>query len=298
MKLKKVLLFGGIGNQLFQLSRAYQHKLDGKNVALINIQSGKSIIYNFLNLTQHNDWIDMCKLSSLVGIECKRISLKDAFFIIYVFFQKRLSKKSNFNTQYDYNSYLPIDIGYFQSRKHVSLEAINKVAELLLDYLSIKNKNPINDFTIHIRGSNFDAAKREHIQFTSPQDVQRAIKFSKKNNISIKIVTNSKKDAIKVFPSASEDNFSNGKNELEDFKILCLSKNLFLSNSTFSFWAYLCAKKLYLSEVNSIPGFTEISMFPKLLEHDGIKYSSVINELIKYSIYRYKKEKKLSKSLS
>ncbi len=84
MKLKKVLLFGGIGNQLFQLSRAYQHKLDGKNVALINIQSGKSIIYNFLNLTQHNDWIDMCKLSSLVGIECKRISLKDAFFIIYV----------------------------------------------------------------------------------------------------------------------------------------------------------------------------------------------------------------------
>ena len=58
------------------------------------------------------------------------------------------------------------------------------------------------------------------------------------------------------------------------------------------------SKKLYLSEVNSIPGFTEISMFPKLLEHDGIKYSSVINELIKYSIYRYKKEKKLSKSLS
>ena len=55
------------------------------------------------------------------------------------------------------------------------------------------------------------------------------------------------------------------------------------------------SKKLYLSEVNSIPGFTEISMFPKLLEHDGIKYSSVINELIKYSIYRYKKEKIIKK---
>ncbi len=57
------------------------------------------------------------------------------------------------------------------------------------------------------------------------------------------------------------------------------------------------SKKLYLSEVNSIPGFTEISMFPKLLEHDGIKYGSVIHELIQYAIYRYKKEKKLAKSL-
>ena len=57
------------------------------------------------------------------------------------------------------------------------------------------------------------------------------------------------------------------------------------------------SKRLYLSEVNSIPGFTEISMFPKLLEHDGIKYGSVIHELIQYAIYRYKKEKKLAKSL-
>src|SRR5690606_19473223 len=29
----------------------------------------------------------------------------------------------------------------------------------------------------------------------------------------------------------------------------------------------------YLNEVNTMPGFTSISMFPKLLEHDGIGYA-------------------------
>lgn len=248
MKLKKVLLFGGIGNQLFQLSRAYQHKLDGKNVTLINITRGKSIIYKSLNLTQHNDWIDMNRISQIIKIECKEPSFSDIFFIIYVFFQKRFLKKNNFNTYYNFNNNFPIDIGYFQSIKHVSFEAINKVSEVLLDYLSIKNKNPSCDYSIHIRGNEFDSAKREHVQFTTTKDVESAIKFAEKNHFEIKIVTNSKNDAVTLFPSASSKNFSNKEDELEDFKFLCLSKNLFLSNSTFSFWALICAKNLYLND--------------------------------------------------
>lgn len=248
MKSKKVLLFGGIGNQLFQLSRAYQHKLDGKNVTVINIIKGKSILYKLLNLTKHNDWIDMNEMSTLVGIESNEPSFLDIFLISYIFFQKRFFKINNFNTYYENNNYFPIDIGYFQSRKHVSLKAINKVSEVLIDCLQIKKSNSIFDFAIHIRGNIFDSAKREHIQFTSPKDIEKAIKFANKNRLDMKIVTNSKNDAIKLFPLGSSKNFSNGKNELEDFKFLCLSRNLFLSNSTFSFWALTCAKKLNLKE--------------------------------------------------
>ena len=39
--------------------------------------------------------------------------------------------------------------------------------------------------------------------------------------------------------------------------------------------------KIYINEINTIPGFTKISMFPKLWEESGIKYSEVLDELIK-----------------
>lgn len=40
-------------------------------------------------------------------------------------------------------------------------------------------------------------------------------------------------------------------------------------------------KELFFNEINTIPGFTEISMFPKLFIHDGYSYSKLIDILIK-----------------
>lgn len=39
-------------------------------------------------------------------------------------------------------------------------------------------------------------------------------------------------------------------------------------------------KKVYISEINTIPGFTKISMYPKLWEQSGISYSDLLDELI------------------
>lgn len=44
-------------------------------------------------------------------------------------------------------------------------------------------------------------------------------------------------------------------------------------------------KKVYLNEINTIPGFTEISMFPKLLIHDKYTFKSLITTIIKNSLY-------------
>ena len=38
--------------------------------------------------------------------------------------------------------------------------------------------------------------------------------------------------------------------------------------------------KVYINEINTMPGFTEISMYPKLWEHSGIKYSELLDKLI------------------
>ena len=38
--------------------------------------------------------------------------------------------------------------------------------------------------------------------------------------------------------------------------------------------------KIYINEINTMPGFTQISMYPKLWEQCGIKYSDLLDKLI------------------
>lgn len=38
--------------------------------------------------------------------------------------------------------------------------------------------------------------------------------------------------------------------------------------------------EIYINEINTLPGFTNISMYPKLFEHSGIKYSDLLDKLI------------------
>jgi D-alanine-D-alanine ligase len=45
--------------------------------------------------------------------------------------------------------------------------------------------------------------------------------------------------------------------------------------------------ELYLSEVNTIPGFTRISMYPKLWEASGLSYSELIDRLIALALEHY-----------
>jgi D-alanine-D-alanine ligase len=52
--------------------------------------------------------------------------------------------------------------------------------------------------------------------------------------------------------------------------------------------------KLYINEVNTIPGFTKISMYPKLWAASGISYSQLIDKLIQLAIARFKRESKLA----
>lgn len=52
--------------------------------------------------------------------------------------------------------------------------------------------------------------------------------------------------------------------------------------------------KIYLNEVNTIPGFTSISMYPKLWQATGIKFSDLLDELIKLAIRRGQEKSELN----
>jgi D-alanine-D-alanine ligase len=53
--------------------------------------------------------------------------------------------------------------------------------------------------------------------------------------------------------------------------------------------------KIFVDEINTIPGFTSISMYPKLWEASGIKYSQLIDQLIELALERYN-DKRQSKT--
>jgi len=54
--------------------------------------------------------------------------------------------------------------------------------------------------------------------------------------------------------------------------------------------------KIYLSEINTIPGFTSVSMYPRLWEASGIPYSDLIDQLIQLALERHqdKNQNKIS----
>jgi len=46
--------------------------------------------------------------------------------------------------------------------------------------------------------------------------------------------------------------------------------------------------RIFVNEINTIPGFTPISMYPKLWEASGISYAELIDRLIELALERYK----------
>ena len=54
--------------------------------------------------------------------------------------------------------------------------------------------------------------------------------------------------------------------------------------------------RMYVNEINTLPGFTKISMYPKLWEASGINYTELIDRLITLAIERFEKEQKIQTS--
>jgi D-alanine-D-alanine ligase len=47
------------------------------------------------------------------------------------------------------------------------------------------------------------------------------------------------------------------------------------------------ARKIYVNEINTMPGFTAISMYPKLWAASGLEYSELIDRLIQFGLERH-----------
>lgn len=56
--------------------------------------------------------------------------------------------------------------------------------------------------------------------------------------------------------------------------------------------------KIYVNEINTIPGFTEISMYPKLWGVSGIPFPRLVEELIRLGLERHRRKKRCLERLA
>lgn len=85
------------------------------------------------------------------------------------------------------------------------------------------------------------------------------------------------KDSKLIIPSNIDKNISDKIKEYA--KKICKILNI-KGLSRIDFLYEEKTNNLYLIEVNTLPGFTTISMYPKLLNYDGISYQELITTLI------------------
>ena len=45
--------------------------------------------------------------------------------------------------------------------------------------------------------------------------------------------------------------------------------------------------RLYLNEINTMPGFTEISMYPKLWEASGVPFAELVTRIAELGLERF-----------
>ncbi len=53
----------------------------------------------------------------------------------------------------------------------------------------------------------------------------------------------------------------------------------------------IAATQLWINEINTIPGFTSISMYPKLWEASGLSYPDLIERLLDLAVERHELER-------
>ena len=77
---------------------------------------------------------------------------------------------------------------------------------------------------------------------------------------------------------------------MEEFRRLAVAAFKAIDGAGFArvdFFLERGTDRLYVNEINTIPGFTNISMYPKLWEASGISYRELLDRLIELALERH-----------
>lgn len=81
--------------------------------------------------------------------------------------------------------------------------------------------------------------------------------------------------------------------KIQDLAVLACKTLYCEGMARVDFFMHKETKELYVNEINTLPGFTKISMYPKLWEASGMSYTELVDRLIQLSLERFGKEQNL-----
>ena len=84
-------------------------------------------------------------------------------------------------------------------------------------------------------------------------------------------------ESVAVIPADISKEISN---DIRDLAIKAFKAIDGKGLSRVDFFVEKSTNEIYINEINTMPGFTEISMYPKLFEQVGIRYSELLDKLI------------------
>lgn len=97
-----------------------------------------------------------------------------------------------------------------------------------------------------------------------------------------------------IIPAPIEENESNRIKEIAKKAYLSLNLKGF---SRVDFFVDKKTSEVKLNEINTIPGFTNVSMFSMLCAQDGLDYTNLLDKIYEYGMERYNERKSLTFSL-
>lgn len=238
-----VLLFGGMGNRLFQIARAWDLKQKGYEPQVINIEEFPDLYWLLIKLlkwSQHPSWIDTVALCKRAGLEPAQPSFSNRIRLYRAFAELLCSdRKTQFNIPLiqDFRS---VHIGYFQSANCITKESTLAVVNAVCDLFALK-PGVQSKAVIHIRGGDF--ADEDRLS-------ELTIKTFIKEYPETICVTNDAKYVAAKFPLLD---ISRSESAKDDFITLTNAKFILPSNSTFCFWACAIAVLKNGAKLCSLP---------------------------------------------
>jgi hypothetical protein len=226
----KLRLYGGLGNQLFQLS-----------TALLFYEYGEIIYVDDSSLSKYatsrkNELRELFEIPHYV--EFKRQYLTDLRIPRFIHNSYLISDKNELEVLDSRGQLLILD-GYFQhSGKEIFREKV-KVLSLMLYPL---NCNAINLCVIHIRGDDFLTTNSPVLHKKYYLDAIFKMQSTGINEFIV--ITDDRRYSDSILKNSNANfKYSNGS-AVEDFKLLICAEHKILSNSTFSLWGYAISKQL------------------------------------------------------
>ena len=247
---------GGVGNQLFQITRAVSLREKGKKIELIRLGNSKRLINFLINHKNQDDWLDLDLFLKILQIKVRTISSIELIKFFFIFMKKKMNFASDFDIplQERLLSLNTYDLGYFQNKNKFTNNAIKIVISKLKTHLNLSKEKKINNkLCVHIRATDF-------LKKVNNDQLDRLPKYNQIKEI-LKSYSNTPYDLLiltddpKILKNIKDAQIKFDYQSLgarEDFISLCQCNKMVVSPSSFSFWAYLLAKDIYDCEILNI----------------------------------------------